>query len=131
MNKDIARMRCPVCGTQTGARKNKNGIIYANCPNSHQTKLNKDDSREVLEALKKGQNWNNGNIFIYSNYQQTERKQENDGTNQSNSTGNGTAGASINYGRNDGQPAANPTVDNGTTGDDESDDDDAFGFGLI
>ena len=128
MNSDIGRMRCPVCGTQTGARKNKNGIIYSNCPNGHQAKLNKPDSNAALLALDMGESWNNGLVYIYPE-QKTERKQENDGTNQART--DGTAGASVNYGRTDGKPAANSAVDNGTAGDDESDDDDAFGFGLI
>ena len=72
MNNDIARMRCPVCGTQTGARINKNGIIYANCPMGHQAKLNKPDSHAAKVALDAGQSWNNGVVYIYPNKQETE-----------------------------------------------------------
>lgn len=128
MNSDIGRMRCPVCGTQTGARKNKNGIIYSNCPNGHQAKLNKPDSTAALLALDLGESWNNGLVFIYPE-QKTERKSENDGTNQSKP--NGPTNSGVNYGRTDGKPAADSTADNGTAGDDESDDDDTFGFGIL
>lgn len=131
MNNDIARMRCPVCGTQTGARINKNGIIYANCPMGHQAKLNKPDSHAAKIALDAGQSWNNGVVFIYPDKQQTERKQENDRTNNSTGTA-GTTGNNptcTNYGRTNGQFATNITAD--TRNDDGDDDGDAFGFGLI
>lgn len=131
MNNDIGRMRCPVCGTQTGARKNKNGIIYTNCPNGHQSKLNKPDSHEAAAALDSGKAWNNGLVFIYPLEKQTERKQENDGNDSRNDR---TSGQCINYGRTDGQSAPNSAANNGNTDTnselDESDDDD-FGFGLI
>lgn len=131
MNNDIARMRCPVCGTQTGARINKNGIIYANCPMGHQAKLNKPDSHAAKVALDAGQSWNNGVVYIYPNKQETERKQENDRTNNPTGT-NGTIGnntTGTNYRRTDGQPTANKSPDTGN--DDGDDDGDAFGFGLI
>ncbi len=121
MNPDIGKMRCPVCGTQAGARLNKNGIIYTNCPNGHQAKLNKPDSHAALVALQAGKSWNNGLIFIYPN----ERKLENDGTNKPTT---GTDSAGVNYGRPNGQPSTNSTVDNGT---DTESDDDGFSFGLI
>lgn len=129
MNPDIGKMRCPVCGTQAGARKNKNGIIYTNCPNGHQAKLNKPDSHAATAALEEGQAWNNGLVYIYPTNKE-ERKQENDGTNQSRT--NGTDGATVNYGRTNGKPATASTSDNRTTDtSDESDDGDGFGFGLI
>ena len=129
MNNDIARMRCPVCGTQTGARINKNGIIYANCQMGHQAKLNKPDSHAAKVALDAGQSWNNGVVYIYPNKQETERKQENDRTNDSTGT-NGTTGnpTGTNYGRTDGQPATDSAT---YAGNDDSDDGDDFGFGLI
>lgn len=124
MNNDIGKMRCPVCGTQTGARKNKNGIIYTNCPNGHQAKLNKPDSNAAAAALEAGNAWNNGLVYIYPQ-QKTERKEEHDGNNTT-----GTNSASVNYGRPNGQPAADSTVDNRTTGDSDDESDD-FSFGLI
>ena len=127
MNNDIARMRCPVCGTQTGARINKNGIIYANCPMGHQAKLNKPDSHAAKIALDAGQSWNNGVVFIYPDKQQTERKQENDRTNNSTGT-TGTNPTGTNYGRTDGQPSADSATYGGN---DDGDDGDDFGFGLI
>ena len=127
MNPDIGKMRCPVCGTQAGARKNKNGIIYTNCPNGHQAKLNKPDSHAAAVALEAGQAWNNGLVYIYPE-NKTERKTENDGTNQSRTTG--TDSASVNYGRTDGKPAAIPTTDH-RTDDTDSESDDDFAFGLI
>lgn len=129
MNPDIGKMRCPVCGTQAGARKNKNGIIYTNCPNGHQAKLNNPDSHAAAAALEAGQAWNNGLVYIYPTNKE-ERKEENDGTKQFRTTG--TDGRAVNYGRPDGKPAADSTANNGTDDtSDESDDGDEFGFGLI
>ena len=131
MNNDIGRMRCPVCGTQTGARINKNGIIDSNCPMGHQAKLNKPDSQAAKIAIESGQSWNNGIVYIYPNKQQTERT-END---RYNSTGtNGTTGnnpTGTNYGRTNGQFAPNDAAYSRTDDDSNGDDDDDFGFGLI
>ena len=127
MNLDIGHMRCPVCGTQTGARKNKNGIIYTYCPNGHHARLSREDSREAVLALESGKQWNNGVVYIYPQQKQTERKQENDGNNQQSTTG---SNSSINYGRTNREPAADPTVDDRTTADSDTESDD-FAFGLI
>ena len=137
MNNDFARMRCPICGTTTAARINKNGIIYTYCPNGHHARLSRDDSREATAALKAGKQWNNGIVYIYpEKQQQTERKQENErkdnstGTNGTTTATNGTTGrnnAGDNYGRTNGQFAADSTVDG--TSDTESDTD--FGFGFV
>ena len=128
MNSDFAKMRCPVCGTQTGARLNKNGIIYIYCPNGHHARLSREDSSEAVRVLKSGQSWNNGIVFIYPEQQKNERKLENDGNN---GTTNGTNTSDYN-GRTNGQPAANSAFNSGTSASDgdESDGDD-FAFGLI
>ena len=97
---NIGRMKCAICGCNTWVRENKNGILYANCHNHHQTKLNGADSIGAKDALKQGKSWNNGLVFIYPN----ERKQENDGTNTGTINGtNGTVAGSANFRRADGQ----------------------------
>lgn len=109
---NIGRMKCAICGCNTWVRENKNGILYANCHNHHQTKLNGDDSISAKNALKQGKSWNNGLIFIYPN-----ERTENDGNNGTNTNGtNGTDTRGENYRRTDGQPAT--TTTNGTIGTD-------------
>ena len=135
MNNDIARTRCPICGTQTGARINKNGIIYVNCPMGHQAKLNKPDSHAAKIAIEAGQSWNNGVVYIYPNKQQTERT-ENERTKPNTGTnGNdGTNRAGVNYGRPNGQCAAVGADISGPIAerdDDFESDDDDFEFGLM
>ena len=127
MNADFAKMRCPVCGTQTGARLNKNGIIYIYCPNGHHARLSREDSSAAVEALKNGQCWNNGIVYIYPEQKQTERKLENDGntTNRTNKPDSGD-----NNGRTNGQFATDSATNSGTSDGYESDGDD-FSFGLI
>jgi len=117
MNNDIGRMRCPVCGTPTGARVNKNGIIYLYCPNSHHVRLSREDSRAASAAIRAGTKWHNELIYIYPH----ERIKDN-GSNGTVTSDTARAENTVN-GRTDGQPAA--VGSNAATNDDE------FSFGLI
>ena len=122
---NIGRMKCAICGCNTWVRENKNGILYANCHNHHQTKLNGDDSMSAKNALKQGKSWNNGLIFIYPN-----ERTENDGNNTGTTNGTtGTVAGSANFRRADGQHATPARI--GTTGTVESDDSDTIGIGCM
>ena len=123
MKEDAARMRCSVCGCETGARVNKNGIIYTYCHNSHHTRLSREDSRAAIAAINAGNKWTNGIIHIYP----YERKQENGTNTGANPTGTYTTD---NYRRTNGQSAAFTTaaVRSVAADTDESDD---FSFGCI
>lgn len=107
---NIGRMKCAICGCNSWVRENKNGILYSNCHNHHQTKLNGEDSISAKNALKQGKSWNNGLIFIYPN-----ERTENDGTNtRTDNRTSGTDTRGTDYKRTDGQPTT--TTTNGTSG---------------
>ena len=119
---NIGRMKCAICGCNTWVRENKNGILYANCHNHHQTKLNGDDSISAKNALEQGKSWNNGLIFIYPN-----ERTENDGNNTGTTNGTtGTVAGSANFRRADGKPATPARI-----GTNESDDSDTIGIGCM
>lgn len=65
MREDFARGRCPICGCETYFRKNKNLILYTYCPNGHQAKLGRDDSKQAIAAIAGGKEWNNGILYLY------------------------------------------------------------------
>lgn len=123
---NIGRMKCAICGCNTWVRQNKNGILYANCHNHHQTKLNGDDSIGAMQALQQGKAWNNGLIFIYPN-ERTEN-----GTNTTNTTGtNGTITGNSNNGRTDGQLTAPARIGTGGTDSRTDSDSDTIGIGCL
>ena len=120
---NIGRMKCAICGCETWVRENKNGILYSNCHNHHQTKLNGEDSINAKNAIKQGKSWNNGLVFIYPN----ERAENGTNTNRT----NGTIAGNPNIRRTDGQPTApatNGTIGTNNTGTDDSD---TIGIGCL
>lgn len=114
MPKIVGYMRCAVCGIRTDVKENKNGTLYANCANYHQTKMNKIDSAEAKAALLEGKQWNNGLIYLYP---LTKERNTNNGTGTTNnSTGTDYAG---NIGRNDGKPSTATGTNYNSTGTDD------------
>ena len=71
---DFSRGKCPICGTETIFKVNKNGVLYTFCRNSHHVKLGKYDSKEAIEAIEVGKAWHNGLLHLYPlNHQQHEQ----------------------------------------------------------
>lgn len=62
---DFSRGKCPICGTETIFKINKNGVLYTFCRNSHHVKLGKYDSREAIESIEQGKAWHNGVMHLY------------------------------------------------------------------
>lgn len=64
-NKDYARGKCPICGTDALFRINKNGILYTICRKNHRAQLDKFDSIDARASIDAGNPWHNGLIHIY------------------------------------------------------------------
>ena len=64
-NKDYARGKCPICGTDALFRINKNGILYTICRKNHRAQLDKFDSIDARASIDAGAPWHNGLIHIY------------------------------------------------------------------
>lgn len=64
-NKDYARGKCPICGTDALFRINKNGILYTICRKNHRAQLDKFDSIDARASIDAGAPWHNGIIHIY------------------------------------------------------------------
>lgn len=129
MKVDFARGKCPICGQSVKFRQNKNGILYTYCDYGHHAKLGRSDSVQATAEIKAGRPWNNGTIYLYPLTNETKGNQN--GTNESNTTGTNSIGTDFGR-RADGQPAA-VSIDSGksddprNSGSDNRDDDD-FGF---
>lgn len=106
-NKDYARGKCPICGTDALFRINKNGILYTICRKNHRAQLDKFDSIDARASIDAGAPWHNGLIHIYPlNHQlnkPTETKGQTDnariierrGTDDSRAGANNTNGTAI------------------------------------
>lgn len=97
-NKDYARGKCPICGTDALFRINKNGILYTICRKNHRAQLDKFDSIDARASIDAGAPWHNGLIHIYPlNHQlnkPTEKgKEENAGIIERRPTDDNRAGA--------------------------------------
>lgn len=113
MAKIIGYMRCPVCGVKTDIRENKNGILYSNCHNYHQSKMARFDSEEAKHNLTAGKTWNNGVLYLYPlEKQQTERTENNGNINTNTRTDSNTPEIGR---RVDGQFTTNTAVGNDAT----------------
>ena len=95
---DFSRGKCPICGTETIFKVNKNGVLYTFCRNSHHVKLGKYDSKEAIEAIEGGKAWHNGLLHLYPlNHQQHQEmkgaENGNNGTFERRATNDTGAGA--------------------------------------
>lgn len=79
-NKDYARGKCPICGTDALFRINKNGILYTICRKNHRAQLDKFDSIDARASIDAGAPWHNGLIHIYPLNHQINKPTETKGT---------------------------------------------------
>ena len=79
-NKDYARGKCPICGTDALFRINKNGILYTICRKNHRAQLDKFDSIDARASIDAGTPWHNGLIHIYPLNHQINKPTETKGT---------------------------------------------------
>ena len=110
-NQVIGTIYCPLCGSESDVKLNKNQKAYSYCPCNHQIHFNTLDSRKVRACMARNESVKIGTINI--NPLKKQEKIENEGRNQistsnrTNTRGNaGQCGAGTNEradaGRNSG-----------------------------
>lgn len=79
-NQVIGTIYCPLCGSESEVKLNKNQKAYSYCPCNHQIHFNTLDSRKVRACMARNESMKIGTIVI--NPLKKQEKIENEGRNQ-------------------------------------------------